>query len=168
MWLLGVSIGAIALALLLHVAIWRVRRPRAQTTALLKLFGACYLVSMALFYWSPASAPWAMDALSLIYFSVFYLPSALTYTSFYSLIEHDSPSIQIVMALDRAGEHGATREELMALFGGDDLVGQRLDAAMQNGLLMRERDGWALTSKGALFGRVFDIASRIYRFDRAG
>lgn len=168
MWLLMVSVVAFALTLVLHVVIWRAKLPRAQTAALLKLFGGCYLAVMAVFLLSPASSRWSMDLESALYFSVFYLPSALTYISFYSLIEHDSPSIQIVMALDRSGERGLTREELIALFGGDSLVDQRLDAAASNGLLKREINGWTLTAKGSFFGRIFDVAARIYRFDQAG
>lgn len=168
MWLLSISIGCFLAALTLHIIVWRIRTPRAHTSALLKLFGGCYLAAMFVFVSSPPASAWTMSPQQLVYFSVFYLPSALTYVSFYSLIEHDSPSIQIVMALDRAGERGATREELMAIFGGDSIVDQRLDAAMHNGLLRRAGVGWELTGKGRLFGRVFDAAARIYRFDRAG
>lgn len=168
MKLLLISIGWFVIALVAHVLWWRIARPKAQTTALLKLFSVAYFLGlMAAMLVLPAPA-FSVDFTQLVNFSVFFIPAALTYTSFYSLIEHDSPSVMIVMALARAGSQGVTREALMTLFGGGDLVKQRLIAAEQNGLLAQVGGGWVLTGKGRFFGTFFETAARIFRFDRAG
>jgi hypothetical protein len=168
MKLLLISTGWFAAALVTHVFWWRIARPLAQTTALLKLFLSLYATGMLVALLSPEGALFALTPAQLFNFTVFFIPAALTYTSFYSLIEHDSPSVLIVMALDRAGSQGCTRDDLMHIFGGNELVEQRLSAAEANGLLVQDATGWVLTGKGRLFGVIFDTAARVFRFDRAG
>jgi hypothetical protein len=168
MKLLLISTGWFAAALVVHIVWWRLRLPQGQTSALLKIFAGIYLSGLLGTSFVQTDGIFALDLTQQAYFTIFFIPAALTYSSLYSLIEHDSPSVMIVMALAGAGSQGVTREALMRLFGRGELVAQRLKAAEQNGLLVQVDGGWALTDKGRFFGTIFDAAARIFRFDRAG
>lgn len=166
--LLLISMGWFTAALVVHIVWWRLRLPQGQTTALLKIFAGVYLSGLLSSSLLQTDEIFASDLTQQVYFTIFFIPAALTYTSLYSLIEHDSPSVLIVIALAGAGRQGMSREALMRLFGGGDLVAQRLKAAEQNGLLMQVDRGWVLTGKGRFLGQIFDAAAWVFRFDRAG
>jgi len=152
----------------IHLLIWRVRLPREQTAALVKIFGATYLLALGAAMLPKLQELGPANAVQLVHFTLFFLPLALTYTSFYSLLENESPSLAMVSAIARAGSAGCTRDELVRVIGRDAIIEQRLLAAVGNGLLERTGQQWLLTGRGRLLARVFDAAAALYRLDRAG
>lgn len=151
-----------------HLLVWRVRLPRAQTAALLKIFALVYVLALGSAALPQLQPVAPANAAQLLHFTVFFVLVALAYTSFYSLLEHNSPSLAMVSAIARAGPAGCAREELEQAVGRDAIVEQRLLAATGNGLLQRNEDCWVLTWKGRVFAAVFDAAVSFYRLDQAG
>lgn len=151
-----------------HVLIWRFRTPQGHTLALLKIFSGVYLLALTLTFLPTFDAIGPSSIQERLHFSLFYLPAALTYTSLYSLIEQDSPSLAIITFVAQAGEQGRRFDEIAALFAQEDIIQQRLVAAEGNGLVRRADEGWLLTEKGRRMAFLFEMAASVFRFERSG
>lgn len=159
--------GAFTIALLIHFGWWRLRLPRYHTSALLGNFGLVY-VACIFFSYVPAVSGYAPSSvIDWGHFTLFYLPLSLSYVSFYSLIEHDSPSFLIVRAIAKAGRAGCSISEIQGLFQ-EDIVESRVKAAVANGLVQAVGDHWMLTSRGRVVGSISKLVTQIYGIRNGG
>ncbi len=161
MKLLLFSSGAFTIALLIHFGWWRIRLPLYHTSALLGNFGLVYVACILSSYVLSVSGYAPSSAIEWGHFTLFYLPLSLSYVSFYSLIEHDSPSFLIVRAIAKPGRAGCSINEIQGLFQ-EDIIESRLKAAVANGLVQAVGDHWMLTSKGRLVGSISKLVTQIY------
>lgn len=167
MKLLLFSSGAYTIALLIHFGWWRLRLPRYHTSALLGNFGLVYVACILFSYVPPVSGYAPSSAIEWGHFTLFYLPLSLSYVSFYSLIEHDSPSFLIVRAIAKAGRLGCSINEIHGLFQ-EDIIESRLKAALTNGLVEAVRDHWMLTSRGRRVGSISKLVTQMYGIRDSG
>jgi hypothetical protein len=167
MKLLAVSLGLWLAAIAIHVVWWRIKPPKSHTLTLLMLFG---VASVPALIWAfPVYGNTGSDQawLDRLHFLIFYGPMALSYVSFYTLIEHSSPSLGLVTAAQRP--EGLSREEMMATYGAEALISGRLEAAVGNGWLKPlGEDRWQLTDTGRKVGRFFDFFTTLFKLKDVG
>jgi hypothetical protein len=144
-------------ALGLHLALWRLHRPRRQTRALLVIFfGVTAAVLVALAAWPAGDSPWLpAGLLEYAHIALFAVAFALAYIITYSAIEADSPSLVIVMEIAKAGKEGISEADFEAQLSDAVLIEPRVADLVRDRMLTLEKDRYCLTAKGRSFVRIF-------------
>jgi len=169
MALLCYSVICLLVTWAVHLVIWRTRLPKNHTKALLVTFFCGYMIFSGLLVNGVIELGTPFDRFDdIIHFSLLYIPLSLTYTSFYSLIQYDSPSLTIVSIVSQAGGMGCKNTELLRLLEHKDMVQERIDAAVTSGFVTRVNDHYWLTNKGRILARMFDITANLLRLEKAG
>ena len=109
------------LGFLVHLAVWRVRRPRRQILVLAVLFGAL-VPCLGRF----AGAP------SLLLYALL----ATAYLLSYPAAQAHCPSLEILSFVAARGDEGASLPEILGQFTAKDLVGSRVQDLLDEGLLV--------------------------------
>lgn len=168
MQLLFIAVLSLSIAWVLHILWWKVCLPIAHTKALLILFtvvfGFCLMVCFLLSYVGILQ----FSIYNYLHFTLFYVPVSLAYISAYSLIEEQSPSMLILELLEKSTPEGLSKNDIEGTFSAADVISQRLDAAVNNGLLKQEDKELKLTKKGEFLARVFDKAAQLYKLNEVG
>ena len=153
--------GLLFVALALHVLLGRMKQPSKQTERLLKIFAATMVVggviTLMLFWDQGMMSP----ELRLLQFLLCFSLITLSYSSAYSLIVGNSPSIMIVMAVRARGEEGLSNAEAMEMLHRENVLGQRLKELRLDRLIIRTSTGFRLTEKGLFWARIFNLGRRI-------
>ena len=157
---LVVSIACLA-ALVTQVILWRVRMPKNHFKMLLNIFGLFLMLGIL---GLGLAADWTY---SLLFAQCFGL-LALSYISFYSLIEGQSPSLSLVMAVHRKGAGGLSLVEVDELMSIEDVVGIRIREMQRDNLIFAKNSTYRLTRKGLLLARLFGCGRRVLRIGKGG
>jgi hypothetical protein len=81
----------------------------------------------------------------------------------YTAIEHSSPTLAIVGALDRAGPRGCRAEEMAGLITDVLFVRPRLEALVLDGIVEQGADGWRMTPRGRRAARIAAALVALFR-----
>ena len=163
------AFGVLAAAFTVHLVLWKVRMPRLHTAALLVVFFGTLAVSLALAATFPVLAaygprgPW-----QYLLVATFHGSLSLAYIAFYSAIEEDSPSCQIVLSVDGARTEGRSRAELAALLDNDRLVLSKIRSMLRDGMVTEEGGILELTPFGRGIARSYLLVERIFGLARGG
>lgn len=155
-----VGLGAFTLSLLLHVAWWRLGRPRADVRYLfLVFFGVPVVLAAATLVGVPVSSvPFlAGSSLSLVEAAAALLLAwalGAAYVQTYPAAQAQSPSLVVLLHLGGAPE-GLTQDELLARFGPSSLVGNRIDDLVTNAFVRETPEGLTLTLPGRILASFF-------------
>ncbi len=167
MKLLLVSLGLWAAVIAAHIVWWRLRPPKSHTMWLVALFGVGAIPVLMMAFPLDAGSSTASAWVERLHFCVFYGPMALSYVSFYTLIEHSSPSLGLVAAAKKAD--GLSREEMIATYGAEALISGRIAAAVGNGWLEPvDAEHWQLTRSGRRVGSFFDFFTQLFKLRDVG
>jgi hypothetical protein len=151
MQLILITISSFAMAWFLHLALWRVRLPKAQLKSLLAIFLLVWLAAVMALWVSGAALS---GVLGFIYFALFYWAAALCYVITYSAMEGDSPTLSLTRHLHRTGVAGILHEELEDFFRQRPFVGARVKALVADNIFTEESGGYRLASGSYLFFRL--------------
>ena len=148
--------GALFIAWIVHLAIWRWRLPKAQLKALLVIFAvvwaiAALLVVTGIVGFGSFAAGWFV---SFLYFCLIYWSAAFCYVITYSAMEGDSPTLSLTRHLHRRGEEGISHEEIEDFFRQRPFVGARVKALVTDNIFVEEEDGYRLSPGSYVFFRV--------------
>ena len=163
------AFGTLAAAFAVHLALWRVRLPRLHTATLLVVFFGTLAASLTLAATSPALAgygprgPW-----QYLLVATFHGSLSLAYIAFYSAIEEDSPSCQIVLSVAGAGATGRSRAELAALLDNDRLVLSKIRSMLRDGMVTQQGGTLELTPFGTGIARAYLLVERVFGLARGG
>lgn len=146
-----------AACLTLHVAIWRIWRPRSDLRALFVIFMiAPTLVVVALLGASllvpGGPVPSVLDAAAIL---LLHWALAFAYVLTYPAAQAQSPSLEIAYAVGQSMPRGLSREELLAHLDGETLVRSRVDDLVANRLIRAEGDRYVLTPSSIRLIRAF-------------
>ena len=155
-----VSIAFLA-ALVTQVILWRVRLPRNHFKMLLIIFGLFLILGIIAL---SLAADWTCSML----FAQCYGLLALSYISFYSLIEGQSPSLALVMAVYARRKKGLSLNEANQLLASEDIIGIRLQELERDKLIWMSDQGYQLTPRGHLLGGLFHCGRLILHLDKGG
>lgn len=155
------SLVLFAITWLAHAAWWRIALPRRHIAALLALFAAVPLAGLLAApllpgTWIPVTGE--VPALLALYFG-----AAGCYVIVYTAIEHSSPTLVIVRALDLAGPQGVGAEDLTGLITDDLFVRPRLEALVHDGIVVQGADGWRMTARGRRAARIAAAVVTLFR-----
>lgn len=154
----------LALTFVLHVAVWRLRRPRRQTAAVLAFFLASMPIGLAVAW----IGGFARDPADLVLIAQFLVAAALAYTCINSAIQEDSPALMVVTFVALAGPGGCTADDVRAALGSDLTLAPRLRDFETAGMI-EHRDGrYRLTARGYRFRHGFELIRRMLRLPRGG
>jgi hypothetical protein len=152
---LGAALASLAVLALVHLVLWRVRRPAGQYVALLGLAAGVLVAALAVRSaldtgtdWTPART---LDYLNQI---TLFTVLALAYISTYSAVQADSPTMTILLRIAAAGPGGLTRRELSDDLIDEVLVIPRLNDLVIGGMVDLRGGRYVVARRGALFGRV--------------
>lgn len=154
----------LALTFILHVVIWRVRRPERQTAAVLVFF----LASGAIGLLAASLNGFARDLADLVLVAQFLVASALAYTCINSAIQEDSPALMVVTFIAIAGPEGCTADDVRSALGADLTLAPRLRDFEKAGMLECRDGRYRLTARGRRFRQGFESIRRILRLPRGG
>ena len=153
---LFLAAGALFLAWIVHLAIWRWRLPRAQLKALLVIFAVVWALA-ALSVLTGFVGAWSFAAgwfVGFLYFCLIYWSAAFCYVITYSAMEGDSPTLSLTRHLHRKGEEGVSHQEIEDFFRQRPFVGARVRALVTDNVFLEESGGYRLASGKYLFFRL--------------
>lgn len=139
----------IVIAIFAHVVIWRIRLPKNQMGALLKVFLSVFLIWLGFALSGLISAiGFYISIYQHIYIGVFYFSMVLAYTLAYSTIEADSPSLTINRIINEAGAEGIDQDDLMSKLNLDRFFEKRMEALVVDKMVSLKDGHYMITSKG--------------------
>lgn len=150
-------------SLLVHIAWWKIKLPKNQMNALLKLF-ICMFMAWTLFQILGSyqvGNHLAVTFLEHLYVTLYYFSIALTYTLVYSGIEADSPSLTIIRILAMSEQRGIEKDELYRRLDLDRFLDARLKALLNDKMLLRSGDTYLATKKGYMAMKVVTVYRQI-------
>jgi hypothetical protein len=158
-------------ALLTHVIVWRLRKPRSPLTALLLIVLIVPATGLATLYFSRQGvASLGLKVLpnlaGYLHVFLFTTSAGLAYIIGYTLLEWDSPTLTIVRMIERAGNEGIGEAELVQLFRDrPSFLASRIETLMRSRILTEKDGRYILASGHHLFFRAILIYPRITRAD---
>jgi len=153
--------GIFAAGFILHVLWWRISLPKRQTKTLLILMFA--VLAAGLFFLRTQAA-----ADELAHIALYVTSLILAYMITYSAVEADSPSLVIVLTLEKAGTRGLTEDELLALASDKVLIDPRLADLLTDKMAVLENNRYSLTGKGRFMAGLFETYRKIMGAGKGG
>lgn len=158
--------------LVVHLIVWRIRRPTGQYVGLLILSGIVLFGSLATFSWLAirGEPPWFFPRDPMEYFSyvLLYVTLSLAYVPTYSCVQADSPSFSILLMIDEVGAKGVSRGELETRFTDEVLVIPRLNDLLSGGLARQVGKRYVITSNGVRMAQVQLYYRGLMRLEKGG
>lgn len=153
---LFLSAGALFIAWIVHLAIWRWRLPKGQLKALLVIFAVVWTIAALLVLtgfvgFGSFAAGWLVG---FLYFCLIYWSAAFCYIITYSAMEGDSPTLSLTRHLHRRGEEGVSHDEVEEFFRQRPFVGARVKALVTDNIFVEEEGGYRLSPCSYVFFRV--------------
>jgi len=155
-------------ALSVHLILWRIRLPKAQTRTLLGVFGFTLLIGICALYLYPGKLFMLNNLADYLHLVIFYVSIMLAYIVTYSAIEVDSPSLVIVTMISQAGKEGLIQDRLAEMLNDDLLVKPRVRDLLRDGLAVLDADKYKLTRKGLIVAGVFDFYRGLLNTKKGG
>jgi len=154
-----ISLGFWCLAWTVHVIIWRVSLPANQFLGLVRVFGAVLPVAVGI-TWIFCDRMF-LPRLLLVETSACYIFLTLSYISFYSLIEGESPSVSLVMECHARSCDGLPAAEVFSRFETGEILEIRLRELERDGLVRRSQGSCSLTFSGRFWAKLFAAGRRL-------
>lgn len=159
------GLALFALAVAVHLAVWRLFRPSRQYFTLLGLYAAILAAASAAVLMGAAGPASAAEYLT---FAMLYTALALAYISTFSAVQADSPSLLILLMVSEAGERGVTREDLRARLGDEILILPRIADLVSGRLIGREEARYVIRPRGTLLAAVHMWYRALLKLDKGG
>ena len=160
-------------ALFIHLMIWKIRLPRRQTKALLKIFFIT-LFAYLLSFWFISRFSMNFTLFLPQKFSeyfhifIFFVSLTLAYITTYSAVEVDSPSLLIVMNIAKPGKEGLDKEKLKQIINDDLLIKPRIRDLVTDRLVYLDTDRYKLSRGGFFLGRIFIFYRKLLNLEKGG
>ena len=153
---LAVAIGALLVAFVVHLILWRLHLPKTQLKALLVIFAVVWaLAALSILLGFVGAGSFAEGWLvGFLYFCLIYWSAAFCYVITYSAMEGDSPTLSLTRHLHRTGEAGVSHEEIEDFFRQRPFVGARVKALVADNVFIEEQGGYRLSPGSYVFFRV--------------
>ncbi len=162
----AVAVGFVSLlgALVVHLVMWQIRRPKAAYRALLIIFTGTFLAVVA------AGNIWlsGLQIFDVLYAGLIAGSCASCYLLTYNGIEYDSPTLSIVSFLAERGVAGASESEFEEFIQSRPFVRSRLTRLVRDGLVRQDGNRFQLTAQSSLMLELFEAYRRLMRRDTIG
>ena len=155
-----IAVLTVVAALAAHFTVWKISVPKRQTRAILMIFfSALGAATVALpqiatrFPGIGLAVP--VQPSSYLHIMIFVTAAALSYMITYTVVEVDSPSLVMALAIRRAGEAGLPEAEFHRMMDDALLVEPRIRDMLRDGLVRQGGGVYELTPKGRRMARLF-------------
>jgi hypothetical protein len=165
MTVLLLTVGLLLLSLVVHLTVWRICLPRGHTTALLVIFLVTPIVSLIV--GGLIGLPLPATIWDWILAFLVYVPCTLTYICLYSLLEHRSPTVEMVDLIQRRGGDIAF-EELRAEFVKSPAIGIRITQLVRSGVLAQRNDSVTITPRWRPVVKIIVLAAAVLGLSAGG
>jgi hypothetical protein len=165
---------AIAFALLLggQVLVWRVIRPAGHYQALAALYVVALGLTIAVFglVASAPAAAWIVPAglRQWAGFVLLYTAVTLAYMVTYSAVQADSPSMAVLLHIERAAPEGLRRDGLAAALDDRIVIVPRLEDLVTGELAAVTAGRYVITPRGAMLARLYVSYRRLLKMEKGG
>jgi hypothetical protein len=168
-WSLALFTGAF----LFQLIIWKIRLPDRQSKTLLQIFcciflGGLFTIWFAGLVFQPLDIIPPQGLSEYLHVSLFFISFTFAYLITYSAIEVDSPSLIMVLAIQKAGENGLTKEEFEQSNTDDILTLPRINDLAHDKIAYLQGDKYRLTPKGFLLARIFNSYRKVLNLTAQG
>lgn len=168
-----VATGTALAAFALHLLAWRVRLPERHTRVILAIFFGTLAVALLLLpriaaRWPALGIPCPVPGASYVAIAGFVTAVTLAYMITYTVVEVDSPSLVMALAIHRAGPSGLPEAEFDRTMNDDLLVEPRIRDMVRDGLVREEGGLYRLTPKGDRMARLFILHRRLLGAGKGG
>ncbi len=162
-----------SLAFALHVVLWKIYLPKRQTKVLLKIFFGTLIIGILFLNSISSFIPLFYDialpkTLEYIHICLLFISLMLSYMITYSALEADSPTIVMVMTIEKAGQEGLDKKEFDQRLNDDILIKPRVRDLITDKMAYLDGEKYKLTSKGVLFTRIFILYRRLLNAPKGG
>ncbi len=131
----------------LHILIWRFGRPRNDALVLVLVFLAPLLILPLL----AGNVAQGLDAVDFAAICLLQIALGCAYIQIYPASQAQSPSLKIMMIVDRGMPAGVTEENIRKSFRQETLFDERLDDLLLSGLVENTNGQLQLTPRGRQF-----------------
>ena len=162
-----------ALAFVIHFIVWKIQLPRRQTKVLLLIFFSTLLLGTMGFWFSPASfrvlgLAFPKSLPEYIHISLYFIALTIAYIITYSAIEADSPTLVMVLRIDRSGSEGLKKETFEAEMSDDLLIKPRVRDLLVAKMTVLDGGIYRLTHKGKMFVKIFILYRKLLNAPKGG
>ena len=167
------SLLLFSIAFIFHIVLWKVRLPKRQTKVLLQIFFGTLIIGI-LFLSSISSFTSAVDDFTpqktseYIHVCLLFVSLTLSYMITYSALEADSPTLVIVMTIEKEGQEGLDKKEFDRILNDDLLIKPRIKDIITDKMAYLDGEKYKLTPKGVLFARIFILYRRLLNAPKGG
>jgi hypothetical protein len=170
---LASAILAFSVLIFAHLMVWRVRKPASEYTSLSALCLAVVVFSLAGFY---AIQPMISGSVRFLPVTLFdyanfvmlYIALALSYLITYSAVQADSPTMTILLRIERAGPKGLSLEEMVAELNDHVLVAPRLEDLVTGNLVGLHGGRYVVDPRGAYLAKTYIFFRALLKMEKGG
>jgi len=167
MTVLSLSLIVLLGALAMHLVWWRIRLPRRQTRAIIFITLGAYLLVLGLA--ALAGGAWSVSLAQAIHVAFIVLPVLGAYVISYSALEADSPTLVMMLLLDRAGPRGMEEAAFLAALDDDLLVIPRINDLVRDGMAgIDDKGRYRLRRKGLALVRFVGLHRKLLGREAGG
>jgi hypothetical protein len=150
-----------------HLILWRIRVPKKPFKVLFfvvlffSLFGA-------FIWWLFPLSFFPKTGIAFIHTELLFLCLGFSYILFYQGIKSKSPSMNILMTVNKSGDKGVEKNILNNIIGDDNLMKPRIRFLVQTNLAYMSKGKYYLTSKGKYYSWSIIWYRRLLRLSEYG
>lgn len=160
------GVGLLLLAFIVHIIVWRYKKPLAVNRGLLIIFilvPAIVLPLQGILFDIHFLLP------ELVSLGMLYISCALVYIILYSAIEMQSPTLAIIDLINQNNKFGCHDCQLQEHLTAENAMQLRIAAMEQNNWVILDKcSRWQLTSKGRRIAKIFHFSAAIFGLTKGG
>ncbi len=148
------------ISLTVHIIIWRIKKPKNDVGALFFILMILPTLLLILFGLGFALAQGRTDLVffsSLTAVALFYLSLGSAYIQTYPVVQAESPSLEILLAIDQKMPHGLTETDILKLFDNSTLVQKRMQDLINTKLIIEKNNAYHLSNTASHIIRFFHL-----------
>src|SRR4030067_481322 len=167
------SLLLFSMAFVFHIVLWKISLPKRQTKVLLQIFFGTLLIGILALISISFIIPGFDNLISMkppehLHICLIFISLTLSYMITYSALEADSPTLVMVMAIEKAGPEGLDKKEFEQSLNDDILIKPRIRDVITDKMSNVDGGKYKLTSKGVLFARIFILYRRLLNAPKGG
>ncbi len=160
-------------AFIFHIVLWKIRLPKRQTKVLLQIFFGTLMIGILSLNSISLLIPGFDNLIPMkppeyLHICLIFISLTLSYMITYSALEADSPTLVMVMTIEKAGQEGLDKKEFDQRLNDDILIKPRIRDLITDKMAYLDREKYKLTSKGVLFARIFILYRRLLNAPKGG
>jgi hypothetical protein len=144
MLILLLVILTIALAMIIQIIIWRIKKPKNEYLAILIIFNIIFFITIFLTIY----LDWELLIFDWLHIIIIYYSLVFAYLIAYTSIEGDSPSIIIAIEVYNSKKKGVTVEDLEKKITNKRFINPRIRALLDNNIVFEDNKKIFMSKKG--------------------